>query len=346
MKTIKRIYKWILFSVVMQVIVLSYINFIYLPNRGAITATTYTGEEVEIKNRSVRLPTGAENITVTNNGLYAAYSKDGDIIITNLDKRKEIKKLTPGAGSYSFFRWLPDRDMLIYALNEPDGNKGQVKISTYDIDADLERSYPEIKGLPEGSEVTDIVLSPFTNIVYTMIKTGESTAKIYKFNIMDKLTYIMTVTPDTVIKETLYSDYLVYQKKSGKITMRNGKNGKSGTFSRSGKYLLLDTDGEDRVYAGKLDEGGRITGIVFGKIDVKHSNWETVELNDPVEKDDIFITPSGNIYINDDEDQSVTLFDYRNNVVENITYNGKLLEINDNYLIILKGSRLETVKSS
>ena len=107
--------------------------------------------------------------------------------------------------------------MLIYSIKEPEGITGRVRISTYDISAELDRSYPDIKNLPSGSEIIEIELSPLTNIVYPMIKTSSSRARIYKFDIMDNLSLIMKTDLSTIIKETMYSDRLIYQtaEKSG-----------------------------------------------------------------------------------------------------------------------------------
>ncbi len=342
MKIIKRLYKWILISVILQVLLLSYVNFIYLPNRGNVKATMYEAEAVSIKSRSMKIPQDAENITVSYNGLYAAYETGGDIIIANLDKRKEVKTLSKSAGDFSFFRWLPDRDMLIYAINEPDGKSGQVRISTYDIDQELERSYPNITELAKGSTVVDIELSPLTNVVYTMIKTGESKTKVYKFNIMDNLSYIMGAATDTILKETLYSDNLVYQKADGKITFRKGKSGKSSALSLKGSYVLMETDGEDRIYAGRLNDNKLVESIVFGKMDVKAASWETKKLDTPAAPSNVLITPAGGIFVNNPEEKNVTSVTDG----EITTYEGELLDILDNYLIALDGKKLGVIALS
>ncbi|NTV91494.1 MAG: hypothetical protein HGA22_14235, partial [Clostridiales bacterium] len=104
MKTVKRLYKWILISVAVQVLLLSYVNFAYLPNRGNIKATAYVANTAEIKDRSMKIPEAAENVTVSYNGMYAAYKLDNNIVLVNLDKRKEVRTLTQSNGSFTFFR--------------------------------------------------------------------------------------------------------------------------------------------------------------------------------------------------------------------------------------------------
>jgi hypothetical protein len=166
MKKLKTIFKWILLSFLLQSAVLAYFNFIYLPNRGKYKVTAYEADFVQRKNRSYVLPRGAIVVSVSFDGLYAAYKKENNVVIVDVDKKKIIKELDTAGGSITYCRWLPDRDMLIYAVKEPDGERGQVRIATYDIGPGLERSYPDIENLPEGSEVINIELSPLTNVVY------------------------------------------------------------------------------------------------------------------------------------------------------------------------------------
>ena len=191
MKRLARIYRWIIISILLQVIVLSYFNFVYFPGRGAIKTTMYEFGEDSIESKNIRILSDTEKICVSFNGVFTAYKKGNNLIITDNKRKKTIKSISPSGGEITYYRWLPDRDMLIYSMKSPEGKKGQVQISTYDIGPELERSYPEITGLPEDSTVVDIELSPYTNVVYTMIKTGTSSAKVYKYNIMDNLTLVM-----------------------------------------------------------------------------------------------------------------------------------------------------------
>ncbi|MGE5614103.1 MAG: hypothetical protein ACM3XR_06815, partial [Bacillota bacterium] len=179
MKKLKMIIKWVLLSLLLQTAVLAYINFIYLPNRGKYTATAFEEGPASVKNRSYVLPEGAAGVSVSFDGLYAAYKKGDNVVIVDIDKKKSIRELDPAGGSITYYRWLPDREMLIYAVREPGGKKGCVRIATYDIGPELERSYPDIVNLPEGSEVVNIELSPLTNVVYPMIKTSKTRARIY-----------------------------------------------------------------------------------------------------------------------------------------------------------------------
>ncbi len=330
------VYCWILISVLLQAAVLSYVNFVYLPGRGSVRATMYEEEVPKVKDRSLKLPEDAKDVTVSFDGLYVAYRQDDSLVIANIDSRKTVKSLKPSGGRFAYFRWLPDREMLIYSISEPEGKKGRVRISTYDIGPELERSYPDIKGLPEGSEIIDIELSPLTNIVYPMIKTGKTKAKIYKFDIMDNLTFIMNTDVSTIIKETMYTDSLIYQTSDGGIRIRNGKSGKTSRLPVKEAKLLLAADDFDFIYAGAADENGRIMAIHYGKAGQKAEEWKTARPDTPVLAENVFITAEGAIYTADVQEKEVRAVGGTNAT----KYQGELLAVLDGYVVSKDGSRL------
>lgn len=336
MKKLKRIYGWILISVLLQSTILAYFNFIYLPGRGAFRATMYEAEMAAVKNRSYKLPEGAKNITVSFDGLLAAYTLGNKLEIADLDRKKVIKKLEPDGGKFSYFRWLPDREMLIYSIREPDSISGCVRISTYDIGPELDRSYPDIKNLPEGSEIIDIELSPLTNIVYPMIKTSDKRARIYKFDIMDTLKLIMKTDLTTMIKETMYSDNLIYRVLGENIKIRNGRSGKTTRIPVEEAKVLLAVDDADVLYAGTTDNSGKLTAIWFGKIGQKADEWKMVTPPQPLAEKDLYITAGGSIHAVDTENKRIQGLNHAGNT----DYQGEIISVLDHYIATMDGNKL------
>ncbi len=336
MKKLKKICCWILISVLVQGVLLSYINFIYLPGRVNVRVTMYESESATVKNRSFKLPDEARDVTVSYDGLYVAYRHGNDLSIADISKRKTVKTLNPPGGSFTCLRWLPDRDMLVYSIKEPEKKRGQVRISTYDIGSDLERSYPDITSLPEGSEIIDIELSPLTNIVYSMIKINKTKAKLYRFDIMDNLKFIMDTDISTVIKETMYTDSLIYQLSDGRIRIRNGKTGKSGRIPVKEAKLLLHTDENDLIYTGATDKNGRLTAIFFGKAGQQAEKWETLILEQPLSATDAFITAEGAVYVADRQSKRLQALK-GTGVTE---YQGGLLTVLNDYAVSMDRDKL------
>ncbi|NJD03104.1 MAG: hypothetical protein FIA99_11050 [Ruminiclostridium sp.] len=336
MKRISKVYKWIMLAVLFQIFVFSYMEFVYLPGRGAVKATAFEFSDNIVKSGSMRLPADAEGALVSFDGTYAAYIQGGRLKTADIKRGNTLKTLDASGGDFSFYRWLPDRDMLIYSIKEPDGKKGQVRISTFDVGQKLERSYPKITGLPEGSVITDIELSSLTNVVYTMVKTGETRIKVYKYNIMDELSFIMNTDIKTIFKETVYSDNLLYQEDGGNITVRSGKTGRKSYLPVKGSLRLLAIDAEDNIYAGQVDDSGRLVAVYHGKDDTQSKEWKKTELGIPIAVTDVFITPDGSIYMVSGKDRFIR------DVVDGsrFSYEGELLEILDDYIISKDDRRL------
>ena len=185
--------------------------------------------------------------------------------IINNNEKKIVKLIDSDNGEINYYRWVPDRNIVIYSFKSSGAKNGTVQIDTYDVDTDLERSYPEIGELPKGSEVNDIELSALTNIVYVKIKAENANAIIYKFNIMNNLNYVMDTSINTVIKETYYSDNLLYQDKKNRIYIRDGIKGGSKLLSFKGKMVLLGIDGEDKAYIGELNNDNKVYKLYYGK---------------------------------------------------------------------------------
>ena len=338
MKKLKMIYKWILISVILQTAVLAYLNYVYLPNRGQFRTTMYEVDMPSVKNRSIKLPEGASDITVSYDGLYVAYRLGRRLEVVDIDSKKTIKKIEPTGGEFTYFGWLPDREMLIYSEKEPEGKSGCVRISTYDIVPELDRSYPDIKKLPEGSGVIDIELSPLTNIVYPKIKTSDTRARIYKFDIMDNLKLIFKTDLTTIIKETMYTDNLIYQPAGERICIRNGKTGKVTYVPVKEADLLLDVDDRDYIYAAATDESGKVTAVYYGKAGAKADQWEEISLTQPVLPDDIIITAEGKVFAADRKQRTIKCY---KGGYSSIDYDGELVTVLDSYVVTTDKNKLE-----
>lgn len=336
MKKLRKIYGWIIASVLLQTIILVYFNYVYIPNRGAFRATMYEVDTAAVKSRSYKLPDGASDVKVSFDGLYVAYRTSSGVEIADIDRKKTLKKLSAGKGEFSYYRWLPDREMLIYSVKEPDGKRGSVRLSTYDIGPELDRSYPDIKGLPEGSSIVDIELSPLTNIVYPLVRTSDTRARIYQFDIMDTLRLLMKTDLSTVIKETMYSNNLIYQVPDGQIKIRNGKSGRTTGVPVKEADLLLAVDDNDYIYAGAGDGSGKLTDIYYGKAEQSRDEWKKLTSGKPVSPENIIVTAGGEIYSVDGQGKNVT--NLKNSDV--IEYKGDFLTVLDNYVVSTDGGKL------
>lgn len=337
MKAVARIYRWILIAVILQLGVLAYFDFFYLPGGGNIRATMYEAEGEELTNWSVKIPGTAEDIKVSQNGRFAGYISGDKLHILDVRSKKVSKTFGNGKDKIPFYRWLPDRNMIIYSIQSKDGKQGSVKITTYDLDSGVERSYPEISGLQEGSFLADLELSPLTNVVYAKVKVSDTKAKVYKFNIMDNLKFVMNMAPDEDMRETGYTDRLLYEK-GGKLYVRDGRTGSASLLAFKNNMALLYIDSEDKAYAGQLNSEKAVENIFYGEPGKEAAkSWKQVKLERPALPEDILISASGMIFIQEKEEHAV----YNPLSGERITFEGNLIQVFDRSIITRDGGRLK-----
>lgn len=339
MKTFTRVYKWIVLSVFLQVVILSYINFIYLSADGKITATIAEISESARENTSMKIPEGTSDVKVSFDGTYVGYIEDKKLVIVDLNTKKVKKVLNADRNNLTYYRWLPDSHMVIYSISAADGQPGQVQMFTYEIEGEVERNYPKIGNLPKGSQVEDIELSPQTNVVYAKVVTGSNQAQVYKFNIMNTLTYILTATKDIHIKELSFSDKLFYQDSKNRIFVRDGIKNTNTQLQFKEPMALLEIDSEDRVYVGELDENNRVVKIYYGKYTAaqEEKKWTEIALEKPVESTDLKITSTGSLFEIVKEEKTI----YEIGSKDKISYKGEVIEILDDYLVTMDNNRIE-----
>jgi len=336
-KKIKMIYKWIIISITLQTIVLVYLNYFYLPFRGKVKATVFEQTGMVSNNWNIPIPDGAGNPCVSNSGRYAAYLYDGKLVVMDAVRKKEIAAISAEKGELTYHRWLPDRNMLIYASCSYVKKHSIVTISTYDVMTGDIRNYPDISKLPLYSKAVGIELSPITNIVYVKIKTGDERALIYKFNIMDDCELIANTELGVVIRETNYSDKLIYQEGNYMLVVRDGGNKTEYVLGFPGKMALLGIDSEDKVYAAELNQDGKAVYVHYGEADTADvSTWEKIPLNKAVDPERLIISRGGAIYLNMPEESRVLAID----VGREYKYTGELIEITDDYIVSRKQDQL------
>lgn len=337
MKNISKWYKWILLAVIFQFGVLLYINNIFLNTNIEVSATSANTKKPTTGN--FKVPEDAQKISVSFNAKFGAYLSDGELHIIDLSNDKDKKVAGTQKDQVTFYRWLPDRDMVIFSSNTKNGQKGVVQISTYEADSGTVRDYPEISGLTAKSEVMDIELSPYTNVVYAQIKTSDTKSKIVRFNVMSQYASVMTISADAVIKECTFVNKLIYQNKGESAYVYDGMNKSKRRVPIDAKNILvLGIDLDDSIYIGSLDSAGKVTQIYHQKIDDQRltENWTSLNLKQGVLPEDLIISGNGNIYMNNRDENKVT------NITNDrkASYRGEFIEVLDGALVSKDGDKV------
>ncbi len=298
MKVFKKIYTWILISVILQAFVLFIINNVVLVRIGNASSNfklSIFGEDNRKKKTvTVSLPAGAENIMASFDGSYVSYiTTGGKIEVISTEDNSVTDLIGKDNITLTGYKWLPDKNMIIYTYSVDAYIR--VGITTYDVDSDIEHDYKHIAEavfLPAGSRIADIQLSSKTNVTYVKIRINDTQAKIIRHDIHENRYYLMTAGLDTVIREIMLMDYMVYQEPgSSKVTFRQGLSGTSHVIEFGRKVYLLDNDSEYSMYVAGIDGNGNADSIYKGSYEEKALEaWQKVSLITPVPPGDIFIS--------------------------------------------------------
>jgi hypothetical protein len=336
LKLIGRIAKWTAVSIIFQLVILSYFNFIYLPKRNEVDVVILEPQEEKVGNRRIPLPRDASQIKASHNGRYAAYLYKDQLRIVDTKNKKIIKKLSSEGNGFSYYRWLQDRNMIIYSPRKSAADSNLIEISTYNVDWDILRNYPVIETMKKDSEVTSIELSPLTNMVYIKVETSTN-ASIYKFDIMDNLNFIMNIDKSTVMKKSFFNDILILQDKDYNLYIWNGKEKHILDIPTTNRVILLGIAGEDKVFLGELDKLEKIQRLLAGKIiSNTNINWQEIEI-------ELVLDPK-NIYVFQTEE--VFIVEKDNNIVYSLMensrhlYRGEFIEFLDKHIVSRDGRYL------
>jgi hypothetical protein len=336
-KILKRVYKWIILSVVLQILVLAYFNYGYLTMEHEIKATSYdiSDETQENEKKSVKIKEGASLLSVSYDGNHAAWLLSGKVYIYDLKNKKSEDAIEDTNGDINFYKWLPDRNIIIYSVSSSEA--GKVNVMTKDIETGNIHDYPAISGIAKNSVVKDIELSPLTNVVYVKVQTSSTKARIYKYDIMDNLSYIMIFDSSSEVKEANLSDKLFYEDVNDRIMVWDGKRKNKKRIATQNKVSLIGLDAEDNLYVGNKDSEGKITKLLYSKQDQDSDDkWNEINLKAPCDKSDLIVTKNGSVYLVDKSKKEVT--NLKNNT--EIKYEGEFIEILDNHIIYSADDKL------
>lgn len=308
MNKVKKFLIFALISVLFQTLLLVFINCIYLPGRknNVQIVKLY---EIDQNNKisEAMIPEGSEQIKISYDGSFAAYMHGGQIVAAKLSDGA-MMNIAPAEGfRLGFYRWLPDRNIIIYSMSSNAGREPRIRIETYDANSGVKRAYPDIAGIPVNSEIIGIELSTITNVVYLKVQTGANKVQVYKFNILDELSYVMAISSNVVVREANLIDMLVCQDEMGKIFVRSGENHEETYLDFNNRMALLGLDGEDNVYTGELTEQNTVSKVYYGKLNkIADPKWKHILLKSPVLPEQIIVTHESSVYVLDGNARTLT----------------------------------------
>lgn len=354
MKALKRIIVWILISLSLQIAVLYYVDNYFFATESVSNTIVSTKVDDEQENKKkdidISIPDEAENISLSYDGMYLSYYYDDVLRIVDTYTGKENNIELDDEVKVSFYRWAPDRNIMLISGKKEYNNSSKFLFYSYDAERDalekLETKEQDETAITssKSAEVEDLQLSPLTNMIYikTALKGGRSS--IHNINIMKRIEKVSTrVTFIGDIRIIPNDDRIAYE---GINKSKVYVTGNESAISIDGvdKLCLIDVDDNDNIYVGELDEGSalgeyKIKNIYYGRIDEDTDEWNKINLPETINKKDVYISKDGKIYINDNLKGEVTELDSQ----KKIEYKGIFLQMYDGGIAsISEGKLLET----
>lgn len=354
MKALKRIIVWILLSLFIQIAVLYYVDR-YLFASEDVSSTMVSkriddSDEDRIKDVDILVPEDAENISLSYDGTYVSYYEEETLKVIDTYTGEEKNIELEDKLQVSFYKWAPDRNIMLISGKREYNKSSKFLFFSYNAERDLQEKLQTKEGddtaltASKDAQVEDIQLSPLTNMTYvkTGIESGRSS--LHNINIMKRIDRVdVKVNFVGDIKIIPSDDRIAYEGVSQKKVYVTGEED-SISIDGIDRLCLIDIDGNDNIYVGELEEDYgigdyKVKNIYYGTINENSDEWNKINLQESVNKRDIYVSREGKIYINNNLRGVVTEVTSQ----EETEYNGSFLQIYDGGIAsISEGKLLDT----
>jgi len=340
MSWMKRISIWIVVSLSLQCLGLFYIDHYFLATDSkAVSKKVVENASTKPKNIDITVPTNATKISVSYDAKYLSYYDENEkLVIANCRDGKTRNIESNDGCKISFSEWLPDRNRMLLVEKKSDDDSSNLILYSYDV---LKAEKVKIKELEWGgtnAKVEDIQTSTLTGVTYVKVSNGDNKTSIYRIDRMGEMTKINTI-PNLVSNIALvrHQDKLVYE---GLVYNKIYATGRSENISVSNvdKLTLIGADDDDNIYLAELKDD-LISKVYYGKTSQDTSEWKSIKLQTPCAKENLFVSPIGKIYQNDELQGSIKDI----NSGTQTSYQGKLVQLYTKGIVSVVNNKISFV---
>ena len=216
--------------------------------------------------------------TETNGRSFYSYDKrfmatilDDQVTIYEAGKKNDPQRINLHGRNVSFFEWLPDRNLAIFATYGRDNKTGEygVYIARYNpIYPDRELDTP-IEDAPADSKIVDVAYSTATNVVYMKLEVGEDRYRIYRTD-ANYDTRRIHVQAENIGRIAVFydSDTFFYDNlRTGVVYMLDGATSSWREISPSGNFRLIGLDGQE-IYIAEMNRDDKVIAAYRGRLGV------------------------------------------------------------------------------
>ncbi|MFL0198072.1 hypothetical protein ACJDU8_21260 [Clostridium sp. WILCCON 0269] len=299
MKIFKRTIIWVVVSLIIQFAGLLYINNYFLSSQTEIKTKKIVKSEPKKSDVVIKIPEDAKNITVSFDGRYLAYCQENVLKVVDSRTGDEKTLEFENGVQVSFYKWLQDRNRILIVEKEDSQGNSKFQLSYYEVDKDIKEDVKELDWSDKGAKIDDIQESHLTNVIYVKMESKGMRTTLYRLDINKDIektpvnSYIIGKMGILYLQDKLVYEDRVYNKiyvtdEDKPLTIQGIEN----------NPVWIGVDENDRIYIGD-EKDGKISNIYCGSIDYDEYDYKNINLNQSVNKEDVFVMPSGKIYIND-----------------------------------------------
>ena len=211
-----------------------------------------------------------------NGQTYYSYDKrfmativDDKVSIYEAGKKGEPQRISLHGRKVSFFEWLPDRNLAIFATHgrgEKTGRYG-VYIAQYNpIYPDRELDTP-IEDAPRDSKIVDVAYSTATNVVYMKLEVDKDKYRIYRTDANYDTRRIRVQAENIGRIAVCYdSDTFFYDNlRTGVVYMFDGATSSWREISPNGKFRLIGIDGQE-IFIAEMNRDNKVIAAYRGRL--------------------------------------------------------------------------------
>ncbi|WP_244834885.1 dipeptidyl-peptidase IV [Clostridium sp. BJN0001] len=340
MKVFKRLIAWAMISLVLQLGLLFFLDKIVFRHTSYFNSKKIELNKDKSKEVNASLPNNAESVQVSFDGKYILYYVDNNPYVMEA-KTGEAKQIEgDNDAQILFLTWIPDRNRLAALQKVRLSSTNKVQLVTYNPKDVSQTEVTNVCSYTDNFKVNNFTVSSITGVYYIDVSTNGNNSIVYRIDINNNLTKF-PVNAESILSMCVvpHQDRLIYQdEESRKFYETNPK--KELTFNTNKNLELLGIDRQDVIYIGEVD-GKKITSIIYGTLDENTTEWKKVNIDSPIDKEDVFFSDKSEIYVNDN----------LKGVVENITsgkkmdYEGRLIKMSNDFIALEDNSGKVTYKN-
>lgn len=333
-KKLKHVTIWIIISLAIQFTTLYYINKNYLKAEASFETKKIEVRSAKKQEPLISIPPDAEKVRTSYDGDYISYCENNVIKVINTSNGQEKSVAASEGNKISMYRWLPDRHRIIMAEKSVSTRNGSIQLKYYDASKDIKDDIEKISWADSDTEVENIEVSPITNLIFVEIKRDDSTRDVYEVNAMNEVTKLKITSEIGNIKILPHEDELIYENKDDNKIETTNKN-HSITFKDIQHPVILGADSNDNIYIGNI-VNDKIDKIYYGSPQNSTEQWQVLNVTQPFNPKDSYISESGQIYFNNSSSGQVQ--ELKSNKIT--SYEGVLLEMNEKIIISNNNGKL------